>query len=315
MKTIFTVLSFFLILIFCLFIKINDASAQQSNFQIAPSPISYPYFEKGRFDGTAGVSFVSISTDDMNLAGGSANFKGRMAFSEFIALDGDFGLTGMGGSMPGIPPMMPIYSSNGFTPYFIQVDGDADLSFFTFRMAFNIELQPIHSDFGSIILFAGPNINISQFNIDTPFSLIVPPPYTNAGQVYPGYTNTLSISSSLTGWQMGVQLDLDLGSGLRLSPFFMYSSFSGTADMTNSTNASGSSSISISSDIPTSTATSFGMDIIFEDISIGTVLQQLQSAEETDQDTSIILISISYHFSSGEKSPADETESGINTIE
>ncbi len=280
---------------------------QQSNFQIAPSPIAYPYFEDGRYDGTIGGSFISISTTDMSMAGGAGDFKGRMAFSEFTAIDCDLGINMLGGSMPGIPPITPLYTNLGY-PYFTEVAGDASLLLFSFRMAVNIEFQPVKSEFGSIILFGGPNINISNFTITTPFNLIVPPPYSNAGEVYTGYTDTLTISTNLTGWQAGIQIDIPLGEGMRLSPFFMYSSFSGTAALTDTTTVSGSDTTSISVDVPGSTSTSFGMDIVFDDFSIGTLLQQMTASDETTQDTSIIMISISYHFSSEDSSTGVEEE-------
>lgn len=170
MKTGFFIFKLLLPLILYFFMIPSVTQAQQSNFQIAPSPIAYPYFNDGRYDGNLGASVISINTPDMNMAGGAGAFKGRMAFSEFTAFDGDMGINMLGGTMPGIPPMTILYSSNGFTPYITQIAGDAVLLLFSLRMSCNLELQPVHSDFGSIILFCGPNINISQLSITTPFN-------------------------------------------------------------------------------------------------------------------------------------------------
>ncbi|PKL15963.1 MAG: hypothetical protein CVV49_18685 [Spirochaetae bacterium HGW-Spirochaetae-5] len=284
---------FKLIIAFSIYLLLPQSllQAQQSNFQIAPSPIAYPYFEEGRHDGNLGVSFINISTQDMNMTGGAGDFKGRIAFSEFAAIDGNLGLNMLGGTMPGIPPLISLY------PYIAEVAGEATLTYFSFRMAFNIEIQPVKTDVFSLIFFGGPNMNISQFTITTPFNLRLPPTYTTVAK---GYTDTLTINTNLTGWQAGVQIDLPLGGDARLSPFFMYSSFSGTATLTDTTTVSGYGSTSMTVDVPGATATSFGMDIIFGEISIGTLLQQMAASDSTTQDTSIIMISISYHFSSEE---------------
>ena len=292
---------FKLIIAFSIYLLLPQSrlQSQQSNFQIAPSPIAYPYFEEGRHDGNLGVSFISISTQDMNMAGGAGDFKGRAAFSEFAAIDGNLGLNMLGGTMPGIPPLISLY------PYIPEVAGEATLTYFSFRMAFNIEIQPVKTDVFSIIFFGGPNMNISQFTITTPFNLRLPPGYTSVAK---GYTDTLTINTNLTGWQAGVQIDLPLGGDARLSPFFMYSSFSGTATLTDTTTVSGYGSTSMTVDVPGATATSFGMDIIFGDLSIGTLLQQMAASDSTTQDTSIIMISISYHFSSEETNNDAEGE-------
>jgi len=276
-----------------------QTQAQQSNFQIAPSPIAYPYFEEGRQDGTLGVSFISISTQDMNMAGGAGDFKGRIAFSDFAAIDGDLGLNMLGGTMPGILPLISL------APYIPVSAGDATLTFFSFRMAFNLEIQPVKTDAFSLIIFGGPNINFSQFTITSPFNLRLPPTYTSVAK---GYTDTLTISTNLTGWQAGIQIDLPLGDDVRLSPFFMYSSFSGTATLTDTTTVSGYGSASFTVDVPGATATSFGMDIIFGEISIGTLMQQMAATESTTQDTSIIMVSVSFHFSSEDSSINSEEE-------
>lgn len=291
MKTSGFVFKLFLISTISLFFLQSQTLAQQSNFQIAPSPIAYPYFEEGRFDGNLGVSFISISTQDMNMAGGAGDFKGRIAFSDFAAVDGDLGLNMLGGTMPGILPLISL------APYIPVSAGDATLTYFSFRMAFNIEIQPVKTDVFSLIFFGGPNFNLSQFTITSPFNLRLPPTYTSVAK---GYTDTLTINTNLTGWQAGIQIDLPLGGDTRLSPFFMYSSFSGTATLTDTTTVSGYGSASFTVDVPGATATSFGMDIIFGEISIGTLMQQMAATDNTTQDTSIIMVSVSYHFSSGE---------------
>ncbi len=312
MKTLKIISCILLFSTLYIFIIDVDSYAQQSNFQIAPSPIAYPYFTDGRSDGLLGASFISITSQYMTLTGGAAEFKGRTAFSDYTAIDIDFGMAGMGGSMPGIPPISPIYTSGAFhVPYYTQVAGDATLSFLSMRMSANLELQLLHDDIGSLILFGGPNLNFSQFTITTPFNLIVPPPWGNAGTVYKGYTDTLTINSTLTGWQMGMQMDIALATDFRLSPFFMISSFSGTANLSDTTTASGTVNTSLSADIPAASSMSFGMDIVIGDFSVGSLIQQMKKSKSSDQDVRVIMISVSYHFSEGaETSPAAEENAG-----
>lgn len=311
MKQINSFFRLFFSLIAYLVIFISDAAAQQSSFQIAPSPIAYPYFEDGRADGTIGLSYVSINTDDMNMSGLTGEFKGRMAFSEYTAIDCDLGLDMMVGSMPGMPPIFPIYASNG-NAYGISVVDDADLTFIAFRMSFNFEFQPIHSDYGDLILFFGPNISFSQFDIENPFYLIVPFGYANTGEVlYPGHTNYISISTNMTGLQYGIQLNIPLGNNIRLSPFFMYSSFSGTSTVSDKTTIAINDEKTFDFDVPETTSTSIGIDIIFGDLSLGTVLQQMTNSDSMSQDASVIMISISYHFSSGNNESPINNEKAI----
>lgn len=307
MKKINFICKFFLLLPVYIFLLHSETRAAQSNFQIAPSPIAYPFFEADRYDGTLGGSLIKISTADLTLAGGAGDFKGRWAVSEFAAMDVNFGLNMLGGTMPGIPPITPLYTSSGYL-YYTQVAGDSTLTLFSFRMAFNMEFQPVKSEFGSIIFFGGPNMNFSKFTITTPFNLIVPPPHANAGTVFKGYSDTLAISTSLTGWQAGIQLDIPLGGDMRLSPFFMYSTFSGSATLTDTTTVSSSGFTTMTFDIPEATSTSVGMDIIFGEYSIGTLLQQMAASDNTAQDTSIIVLSVSYHFSSEDNKTAGENE-------
>lgn len=105
----------------------------------------------------------------------------------------------------------------------------------------------------------------------------------------------------MSGGQFGLQMDVSLMPGIRLSPFFMMSSFSGTATLTNDPGNSRARSTTISENIPSSTSTAFGLDIFINSLSIGTVLQQLSSQQQGNDNLSIFMISIGYHFSNGEE--------------
>ena len=101
----------------------GGAMAQQSNFQLSPAPIPYPYFEPGRADYKLTGSYFTISADQLSFRGGGLNVIGRKAFSEAAALDGQIGFLAMNGEMPGFA--LPfLYSGSVWTPV---IDGKGKL--------------------------------------------------------------------------------------------------------------------------------------------------------------------------------------------
>lgn len=275
-------------------------ATSNSDFQIAPPPIAYPYFEAGRVDGKIEPMIISIESQqaEMSLAGGGINMVGRQAFSEWIALDVQAGLFALNGQTAGIPPITPILTSGGYPVYYYtRVDGKANVNMTSFVMSFNIEFQPIKEDFGNLILFFGPNFGVSSVTMRTPYSLIVPPPYSNAGDVYSGYTDTLTFSGSTSGAQFGMQAGFALGYGLQISPFFMMSSASGTATLTDDPGTGNAGTTSVTADIPESSTTSFGMDIVIDEMSLGTIFQNIQSQDSEEQsDINIVMFRFGFHF-------------------
>jgi len=277
-------------------------AASNSNFQIAPPPIAYPYFEAGRGDGKIEPMLISIESKEaeMSLAGAGINMVGRQAFSEWIALDVQAGLFALNGQTAGIPPITPIPTTgaySAYTYYYTRVDGKAQVNMTSFVMSFNIELQPIKEDFGNLILFFGPNFGVSSMTMRTPYSLIVPSPYSNAGDVFSGYTDTLTFSGSTSGAQFGMQAGFALGHGLQISPFFMMSSASGTATLTDDPGTGNAGTTSVTADIPESSTTSFGMDIVIDEMSLGTIFQNIQSQDSEEQgDINIVMFRFGFHF-------------------
>jgi hypothetical protein len=290
----------FLSIIILVFIS-SHLSAQQSNFTISPSPLPYPYFENERTDVSVNGNYISISASQMTMKGGFFDFKARQAMADFIAFDVNTGLGVMSGSMPGIPPLTPIYSTvSPYAPYYTDATGNASLSFLNFLCSADLEVQPFKTDIVSMILFGGFTMTYSHFTITTPYELIVPYGYSNAGQTFTGYTNTLTITSLPYGYQAGIQFDLTLAENLRISPFIMISNTAGSATMSSNPGTSSGSSTSTSLKIPSSTTYSYGMDILIGDLSIGTILQQLQSASQQNGKATVIIISVGYHFTTGD---------------
>jgi len=287
-KSIYIFFTFLISLAVSILTAFPASASQQSNFQIAPSPIAYPFFEDGRFDGEAGITFISITMQNFNMAGGDFGGKVRSALSDYIAIDGTLGMVFLGGSMrPGLVPISYISGTNPAKP-----GDEAKLALLGIRGSMNLELQPVHTAGFDVILFGGPQFTFTNFTITSDYSI------WNGSYYKTGYQDKLSINSRMGGFQAGIQMDFNFGSDLRISPFVMITSSSGTATMTDDPQLVGYSSKSYTFDIPKTTSTSIGMDIIFGDMSIGAILQQMKKTENSSENTKIIMVSLSYHFSS-----------------
>lgn len=281
--------------------------AQQSNFSISPPPVAWPYFDEGRSDLSIAGSIINMEAGDVSMTGGVATVKGRQALGSGVAVDVAAGFGGLGGTMPGIPPMSVIYTSGAYSyvPYYTEPTGKATISFLCMNAAADIEIQPIRSDSFGLILFGGFVYNYAQMTITSPYALIVPPPYSNAGTYFYGYQDTLTMTLMQYGYQFGAQIDLAASESFRLSPFFMMTSMQGDATMADNPGVSTASGTSLSAKIERTTSYAFGLDIIIGDVSIGTMLQQLQSASETNKDTRTIMISATYHVTDEGSSGGD----------
>lgn len=143
-----------------------------------------------------------------------------------LAVDGMPGLMYLGSQMPGIGPisLLPAYSASGsFLGYYTPIA--AQKSTFTasnFNFAGNLELQAVRTPAFAMILFSGLNMNITSKTFKTPYNLYY------GGKTYTGYNDSLSMSLLLTGFQEGMQVDIPLGSMIRLSPFIVMAATSGT---------------------------------------------------------------------------------------
>lgn len=290
--------------IFFLSVSVSIFS-QQTNFSIAPAPVPWPYFDDGRTDLCPSGSFVRITAQDVTLTGALADVKARQAFSGLFALDINGGFGGLAGKMPGIPPVSTIYTSGkySYVPYFTKATGDATATFLNLNASTNLELQPVRTEHFDIIIFGGAAFSYSSLTISTPYALIVPPPYANAGETFTGYTDKLTVTMTTYGYQCGIQCDVALDDTLRISPFFMMTSMRGTASFVDNPGTARYSAASYSANIPQSTSYSFGLDIIVGDFSIGTMLQQMQSAGKQDKNTNMVMVTASYHIPSDTGEP------------
>jgi hypothetical protein len=294
MKTISKTLTVALFALLAALMNPAPVFSADSNFQISPPPIAYPYFEAGRTDAKIEPMFLNIEAQNISLSGGGVNFDARQAFSEEMAVDVQGNLLVLSGEMPGIPPLtlIPAYSGSTFLGYYTpQTTGKAKVGMMSIGMSLNVEFQPFHSDAGGLIIFGGPNINITRMTMQTPYRLYYPP-----STYYSGYTDTLTIASVTGGVQFGLQGDIALGSDARISPFVMTSTSSGSSTLTDDPGVSGVADSSTTGDIPSSTTSSLGMDIIIGNFSVGTVMQQMKAQSSTSDDVKITMFRMGYRY-------------------
>jgi len=274
----------------------NLVFAADSNFQIAPPPIAHPYFEPGKTDSKIEPIYINIAATDFSLSGGGINFDTRHVFTEVFALDVQGGLFALNGEMPGIPPItrIPAYDAGGgFLGYYTaQATGKAKVNMTSIQMSVNVEFQPIHGDGGGLIIFGGPNLGIMRMTMKTPYNLY----WAATGTTTTGFTDTLSISSVTVGLQVGLQGDIAVSDAVRLTPFIMVSSSSGNSTMEDDPGVKGVDGTTSTADIPSSTSTSLGMDIVMGDLSIGTVLQQMKPKANETEGVKITMFRLGYRF-------------------
>lgn len=284
-----------------------------TSFQLSPAPIPYPYFKPGATDGKIDLSYIQMKITDYTLNGMSVYGKGRKAFTDMLAVDGMLGLMYLGGQMPGIGPiaLLPAYSSSGsFLGYYTPIA--AQKSTFTstnFNFAGNLELQAVRTPAFAMILFGGLNMNVTSMTFKTPYNLY----YAPTGNTYTGYTDSLSMSLLLTGFQVGMQVDIPLGTMVRLSPFIVMSTTSGSATMTDAPGVKTSGQTVYTYDVQASTSVSTGFDIFINDISLGAMAQSSKSSQ-TGNSNSYLQLTVGFRFGS-DPGEADDEPDGWNVGE
>ncbi|MBE0493592.1 MAG: hypothetical protein IBX48_04545 [Thiomicrospira sp.] len=241
------------------------AGDNSNGFQIAPPPIAHPIFAAGIKDQKFDFNFISMSSDEIevDLNGFGASYIVREAYSDTFAVSAQAGLFMLNGTMPGLA--LPFYYQGNW--FFPESLSDADVSMMAVPFSANIEMQLIKSDAASLIVFIGPNLGFSVMNMKTSYKV---------SSTSPTYTNLAQVTSTTAGLQFGMQAGFRVSENVKVSPFFMVSSSSGTANFNYKAGASGVSDTTYSGEIPDITTSSIGMDIIFKEISIGTVLQDIQ---------------------------------------
>lgn len=265
----------------------KELYASGEGFQISAPPIAYPYFEEGKtyYKFEPVVVSIDASEANINLSGVGINYIYREAVSDILAVNAQGQMFALSGDMPGM------YPSSTSTGFYAVPSEKSKASMISMMFSGNIELQAIKDDSGSLIVFGGINLGMVNTSMQTAYNLV----RISDSQTFSGYTDSTTISSSVVGLQFGMQGSFFLGDGFGLSPFFMMTTTSGTATYTDEPGYSGGSTVSYSAEMPEYTTTSFGMDIIIDDISIGTLLQNVESSEQSD-DINIVQIKLGYFF-------------------
>lgn len=139
-------------------------------------------------------------------------------------------------------------------------------------------------------------MNLTAYTLKTPYNLY----YAPTNKTYTGYTNTWETSLLLVGPQAGMQIDIPLGSLVRISPFFVLSSLSGNGTFIENAGASGAIPYSADFDIASSTTVATGFDIFIAEVSIGAMAQQGKSRQQGGN-SSYLQLSVGYTFSNRNK--------------
>ncbi len=275
------------------------SSTSESSFQLSPAPIPYPYFDPGTTDGKIDISYVNLSLSGYTFNGLSVFGKARKAFTDTLALDGMAGLMYLTGNMPGIGPISPLpaYSAAGaFLGYYTPIPAKTGTATaLTVSFSGNAEVQVIRTPFFNAIVFAGPALNITSFTLKTVYNKY----YAPTGTTYTGFTDTLTTTIMLGGLQAGMQVDIPLGTMIRVSPFFLVSSLGGSGTITDDPGTKTSDAYSGSYEIPSSTTVSTGFDVFLNEISIGAMAQSGKSSQ-TGGNSSYYQLTVGYRFTSKE---------------
>lgn len=242
------------------------ARAQQSNFQISPPPVPYPYFEPGRMDLKLTGTALVMTAPGVDFHGGGLNGAFRKALGGPFALDAkaDLAVLGgtfdLGGTMGTVKPVL-LASSFGA----------------------GMELQLVKGPGFSLLAYGGLELPLSVMTFDKYFTV-------SGKSVTP-----TSIMTVMFGVPVGVQAGVDLGP-VKLAPFAAVTAYGGGTSV-YSYSGTQSAFAPSSADISGFTCLSYGMDVIIVpwNLSIGTLLQTAASSGSNGE-VETKMIQLSYHF-------------------
>jgi len=171
------------------------ASAQQSNFNVAPPPLPSARFEVGKTEVLVQGMYSSLSGDAVSFTGLGTFATGRKAMSDLLAIDAQVGLLRLGGDSGSGSSAMSLSMNLGM-------------------VAADLELQPFRNDWLSVLAFAGANVGGFLGNS------------TVGSKTYSGLRDGAP-SGFLYGAQGGVQVGVGLGAW-HLDPFVTVTRVMGT---------------------------------------------------------------------------------------
>jgi hypothetical protein len=185
----------------------------------------------------------------------------------------DFKLSGFGIDFVGRKPFGNHFAMDvniGVT----YLDGDmagSSLYGATIPLGFNLEVQPFKNDVVNVIIFGGPSFSISSMTLDMP-------------------SDTMYIDSYVFGFTGGVQLGLTLGP-VGIDAFGMTTTQSGTQEMY-------STSADTSTDIPSYTTSTFGLDLAYLPwgLTLSSLLQEAGKSDSNGTKTRMYQLAWSHKF-------------------
>lgn len=257
-------LSFFVVVAILATTSVFAADADTSSFSIAPPPIANPVFDAKEKDQKIRVTYLTMESSPTTTV--SSQFKLKGYGLDIVA-------------RKAFNSVLAIDGGVGVT----YLDGNigsgsnaGTLTGMTIPLTVNLEVQPVKTDVFSLILFVGPQFGISVMQID-----------------YPGMY--ISSDSYVYGLQVGAQMGFNIKDTVGIDLFGMTLTQEGTQDTYIS---SAYYSDSISSDIPSYTTTTYGIDFVYLPwgVALSSILQEAGKSESTGTKTHMYQLSWSHKF-------------------
>lgn len=218
-----------------------------------------PFLDNHKIRGI--LTYATIKGDAFDFKGYGINGVSRQAMSNEFAMDVSVGMFILDGSID------------------LAGLGSMDMTMMSIPFSVNGEYQAIKTPAASLIFFAGPTMSISTGSIDSSYTIL--------GTTY---SDTITTTTTLFGVQGGGQVSGRLGD-FKVSPFAMIQSQSGSS---TSESSYGSST---TTDIPSYTTTSFGVDVLYVpwNMTLSSVLQQAaKSGDNEEVKTNIFQMSFNF---------------------
>ncbi len=235
----------------CLFSA--TALAQQSNISVTPPPLAEPTFSMGDTALKLQGAYLSMSGDQTDFNGFGAQASLRHAFSDLVAGDLQGGVLRISGSAGGLRQ-------------------PADMTLTLLSGGANLELQPVHGETLSLLIFAGANVNV----------------FTGSVEIE---RETFSPSGFIFGPQGGAQLGVLVG-GFHLDPFVTFSKLYGTVS---------AGPVISTSDVGGLTVMTYGLDITYVPLALSlSSFLQVASQQDDDAPYKTIMIQVGRTFRFGQ---------------
>lgn len=240
---------------------VHGANADQPSFSIAPPPIANPVFDEDEAHMKVRATYLTMEGTD------TANpFEINGYGIDYLARKAFNSVIAIDGGI-GVTALDGDMGTGSFA---------MSLNGVTVPLTFNLEIQPIKTSFFNLIVFGGPQFSFSYMYADFDG----------------GY---MDIDSYVYGFQAGAQMGFNIADTIGIDVFGMTLSQSGSQDVYYSTVYTTDSQ---SSDIPSYTTTSFGLDFEFIPwgLTLSSILQEAGKSDSNGTKTHLYQLSWSHKF-------------------